>query len=543
MNPFYFGDSASPLFGVYTPARGTASKGSVVLCYPIGAEYMRAHRAYRQLTNLLSRAGFDVLRFDYSHTGDSAGDAIDSSLAGWIQDLGTAIEEMKEMTGHAEVSLAGLRMGAAIAATAAAARDDIRHLVLWDPVVRGDAYAADLRLAADSALESANGKGPTLGVAGFPISPDLLAEVTAVDLLGLVDDLPPADVVVSEPVPSTRPCSRPWSRSGRTPAWSSVPHQQLDGGRRFRVRPDSVPDHRGYRSDVYDVHSSDIRRPAVRERAILFGKTAKMVGILCEPDAPDPSLPAVLFLNSGILHRVGGESPVRETGPAMAEEGFISLRFDFSGVGDSEARKDPLRFEQSSVIEAREALDHLQSVTGVNRFVVAGLCSGADVGFWTSQEDDRVIGLAQMDAFVYRTWRFQFNRIAPRILSPKQWAHSIKVRVLPNSGPERDDDSYVDPEYSRVFPPRREVSAGLQKLVARGVELFFFFSGDDSMPYNYRDQYKDCFRDVDFGSCLRLEYEPEADHIVSDLAHQEFVVDSMVQWIQSVARNEAVSVA
>ena len=200
MNPFYFGTSERPLFGVHTPAKGSSPRGSIVLCYPLGAEYMRAHRAFRQLTQLLSRAGFDVLRFDYSNTGDSAGSSEDASLERWLEDVGTAIDEMKEMTEVEGVVLIGLRLGAAVAAMAGAARNDVDRLVLWDPIVRGAPYVGALTEAAGHpAGVRNNGHAPDMiGVAGFPLSRGLLTELSDVNLLETVSGLPPTDLVVSE---------------------------------------------------------------------------------------------------------------------------------------------------------------------------------------------------------------------------------------------------------------------------------------------------------------------------------------------------------
>lgn len=275
----------------------------------------------------------------------------------------------------------------------------------------------------------------------------------------------------------------------------------------------------------------------MRERAILFGESARMVGILCQPEGPSTDGLGVVFLNSGILHRVGANRLYVNLARAMADRGLASLRFDFSGVGDSESRKDSLRFEESSVVEAREAMNHLERVAGVKHFILAGLCSGADVGFWTALEDERVVALAQMDAFAYRTWRFQYNRIRPKLFDLRQWRHSVAARTGGSEqSQERDESSYVDPEYSRVFPPRSVVASGLKQLTDRGMDLFYFFSGDDAVPYNYRGQYRDCFRDVDFRDCLRVEFEPEADHIVTNLHHQKSLTAAMVDWADGVAK-------
>src|SRR5687768_16729988 len=115
MNPFYFGSSQRPLYGVYHPSKGrTARPVGVVLCYPLGQEYMRAHRAFRQLATLLTKNGFPVLRFDYAGTGDSAGDGSAGSVATWVEDIGAAIDELKDTAGVSRVSLVGLRAGGAL---------------------------------------------------------------------------------------------------------------------------------------------------------------------------------------------------------------------------------------------------------------------------------------------------------------------------------------------------------------------------------------------------------------------------------------------
>ena len=53
------------LFGFFHPAVGVSRATGVVLCPPVGADLVRAHRALRHLAERLARAGFDVLRFDF----------------------------------------------------------------------------------------------------------------------------------------------------------------------------------------------------------------------------------------------------------------------------------------------------------------------------------------------------------------------------------------------------------------------------------------------------------------------------------------------
>jgi exosortase A-associated hydrolase 2 len=196
MNPLFFGSSKKQLFGVYHPPRGRVVRDSgILLCYPLGQEYMRGHRAFRQLSLSLSRAGYHVFRFDYFGTGDSAGDGTEAALDQWLEDVSLAIDELKDTAGVERVSLIGLRLGAALAALAAEGRSDIDRVVLWDPVVDGSAYLDEI-LAGPVAEGSAPSEPPpprpfcagTVGVMGFPITEELRAGLDRIDLCGLRGD-------------------------------------------------------------------------------------------------------------------------------------------------------------------------------------------------------------------------------------------------------------------------------------------------------------------------------------------------------------------
>lgn len=187
MNPLFFGRAPKSLFGVYHPPKAAQAKAAgVVLCYPFGQEYMRAHRAYRQMAMLLAKAGFHVLRFDYSGTGDSSGEGAEGSLADWVHDAGEAADELKETAEVSSVSFVGLRLGGSIAALAAAGRTDIDQVVLWDPAVRGRDYLAEiLTERTDSAGHSRTSRDEQglLGSMGFPLSGALLKELEGLNLL------------------------------------------------------------------------------------------------------------------------------------------------------------------------------------------------------------------------------------------------------------------------------------------------------------------------------------------------------------------------
>lgn len=189
--PLYFGPSDSALFGCYDPPAGAPARDrAVVLCQPVGQEYIRAHRSFVQLATRLARAGFPVLRFDYCGCGDSAGDVEDASLARWIEDVGRAIDEVRRRSGRSRVSLVGLRLGAALAAHAACVRDDVASLVLWAPVFDGAAFLRELRQLQAELLRFAyvrpapgTERDAAAEVLGFRLPAHLREELERLDLL------------------------------------------------------------------------------------------------------------------------------------------------------------------------------------------------------------------------------------------------------------------------------------------------------------------------------------------------------------------------
>jgi len=146
MESLFFGPSSAPLYGVYCPANPDRERGEgIIVCYPFGQEYMRAHRPIRQLSLALANMGYHVLRFDYRGSGDSAGTMEGIDASDWVADIKIAVEELQDMTGCQEMSIVGLRLGGLMAARAACELGNIKQLVLWDPVSSGAKYVDELK--------------------------------------------------------------------------------------------------------------------------------------------------------------------------------------------------------------------------------------------------------------------------------------------------------------------------------------------------------------------------------------------------------------
>lgn len=187
MRPQFFGSAARQLFGVHHEPAGERTRDrGVLVCYPGPQEYMRTHWALRKLAASLAREGFHVLRFDYYATGDSAGDSREGSLAAWVDDVKTAAEELRDLAGVRRLSAVGLRLGATLAARAAASGLALEDLVMWEPVVSGARYLAELH-AVQEARHADLVWDPVVGadeLLGLPLPKALRAETLAIDLAG-----------------------------------------------------------------------------------------------------------------------------------------------------------------------------------------------------------------------------------------------------------------------------------------------------------------------------------------------------------------------
>ena len=206
-SPFFFGSSTQALFGIHhVPAASTVRSRAVLICPPIGWEYMRTHRALRNTARMLSDLGFDVLRFDFFGTGDSAGESRDASVGRWVENIRVAAEEARAVASTDHLSIVGLRLGATLASLAVSNAVGAESLVLWDPVVRGRDHLDTLQRMNNELIalshrpdQSAEQVGDEL--VGFPYTSELKAELSEIDLTNLTFGSVDVSLIGSGPQP------------------------------------------------------------------------------------------------------------------------------------------------------------------------------------------------------------------------------------------------------------------------------------------------------------------------------------------------------
>jgi pimeloyl-ACP methyl ester carboxylesterase len=192
MQPFYFGTSERPLFGIYeAPDQRRGVRGGVVICAPLGHEYIRAYRALRNLGVQVAASGFHVLRFDYYGAGDSSGSSDEMTVAECVVNISSAFEELKDIAGLRRINVMGLRFGATLAARAICDRTDVERFTVWDPVVSGAEYLARLGvlqaewITTRPQLRHARLGTPPSEILGFPLSDAFRQEIASLDLASI----------------------------------------------------------------------------------------------------------------------------------------------------------------------------------------------------------------------------------------------------------------------------------------------------------------------------------------------------------------------
>ncbi|CAH2808309.1 MAG: hypothetical protein PPHEESC_5953 [uncultured Paraburkholderia sp.] len=405
----------------------------VVLCNPFGYEALSAYRSSRELADALAASGVAALRFDYPGTGDSSGNE-DNPLRwrAWLDSIKAAVALLREESGASRVTLCGLRLGATLAALAEQELGGVDNLVLLMPVISGKAYIRELELQQHTWLGAQRALGldleeeprGTVGAHGFGLYPDTLALLANVELERPAEsgDAPGGERLarrvllhdMNDSARLRRLAARyealgaqvevqffgEYSKLLLNPSYSEPPRRAFDDvlhwlGAMVRTAPTARV------ASVAQVANVEVEDPAAsasivfadgRETPVVFGGYA---GVLCEPQRALHAAPAVLFVNSGGVHRIGDGRFTVLMARRLAAQGVASLRMDLSGLGDSVRRDAALTldavYSTYAIDDACAGIDWL-TAAGYPKIVMAGVCSGAYVSLHAALARAAVVG-------------------------------------------------------------------------------------------------------------------------------------------------------
>lgn len=270
------------------------------------------------------------------------------------------------------------------------------------------------------------------------------------------------------------------------------------------------------------------------EQPTSFGPERSLLGILTSPERARPEAPAVLLLNAGLLHRVGPNRLNVTLARHLAAIGFTAFRFDLSGIGDS-----GLGEERVGVDRARRdvgaAMDEVRRATGIERFVLIGLCTGAFNAFRVALVDERVVGCVLIDGYGYPTTRSRIRHYRSRVLDPQRWSGFIRRRL--GRGDAGDAEDLV--VYETEVVPKERFRDELASLVARDVALLMVYTEFGPLPVNYPEQLRDAFPEVDLDRSVDVVWYPQTDHTFTLPGNRRRLVHDVEHWLTGLTEASA----
>lgn len=278
----------------------------------------------------------------------------------------------------------------------------------------------------------------------------------------------------------------------------------------------------------------------MREKIAIFGERGSLVGIVSEPEngLKSNGSPAVVLLNSGLLHRVGPNRLYVKIARGLAAAGIPALRFDLSGIGDSQ-RTGNLSQEESAIRDVKLAMDFLSQTRGIQSFILTGICSGADNAFQTACVDPRVIGIVMIDGFSFATTGYILNSYLKLLLKWRSWQRLISgksdiLRFIKEKlkSPVTDDADQIDPYWPA--PDNKQVIAGFNALAKKGVELCFIYSSGGAAHFNYKKFYANTLKSLSQFNRIQIKVFEGTDHLFSPLYIQESLVKAIRNWVMQV---------
>jgi len=290
------------------------------------------------------------------------------------------------------------------------------------------------------------------------------------------------------------------------------------------------------------------------EEIITFGNARTLVGVLHRPEGPAPraDLPAVLLLNAGLLHRVGPNRLYVKIARRLERSGFLVLRFDVWGIGDSQGHAGETK-GRTFVDDTLEAFEVLKQRFGATRFMLMGICMGAQIALEVASRDPRVDSLVLMEGIYVKSARYHVSRL----LNPRKWmrvftgeSQAVKrlrqklferpktpdngrPAVEGKAGPTGDGNLTVFLDKNRD----RNMKEQLRALLERGTKIILIFRDGNEIAYNYRLRKEgDEIFAVGLPRGLDVAFVRFADHTFTPLLSQDLLLKAMMKWVEAAHR-------
>jgi len=301
----------------------------------------------------------------------------------------------------------------------------------------------------------------------------------------------------------------------------------------------------------------------VKEELWQMGERPALFGILCTPaqTPQETTRPVIVLLNAGAVHHIGPHRLYVLLARSLAQQGFSCLRMDVSGKGDSDAapgRAENIVYSPRAVADIAQALTALQQRLGAQRFVLAGLCSGAHDAFHAATQLDAPIVEALMLNPLTFYWQEgmslaaapsrQYSHWAHYMRSLRQWsrwkkllrgkvsfrkiAQLITQRVGMRLG-VKTAPAITPSATSTISAPREDLAADLRKIAARHTGISFFIAETDPGYDILMTTAGRAVKQLQRAHALSIERVPQANHTFTSRTARRGIIARVTEHLQN----------
>jgi len=271
------------------------------------------------------------------------------------------------------------------------------------------------------------------------------------------------------------------------------------------------------------------------EEPLQFGEGGRLFGVLTLPSVPPrnaQALPVFVFLNAGLLHRVGPYRLYVRLVRNLAQMGFSSLRVDLAGRGDSPERFG-LTNQQSVAADYEEIVGVLESRLGRLRLVLGGLCSAADDAIRLARADQRVIGMLLLDPVCSLDDGFRARAVIMKYTNPARYLVWLKRRLnllatLP--GENWNDSEMIDPLTLRDAPTGEQLRAAFEAICERRGRVLSVFTQYAAQYYNQLGQLGRTLDVVGYQRFCTEIFWPQMAHTYTLELHRRRLIEEIKNW-------------
>jgi alpha-beta hydrolase superfamily lysophospholipase len=550
----FIGSSDRRLFAWHhEPAVSRRRRAAIVLCPPLGYEYMSAYRSCRILAERLAARGFDVLRFDYEGTGNSGGGPEDPNrLNGWVRSVSEAVAEARRLAKTDAIAMVGVRAGSLLALQAASDCAAAERLALWSPFASGRAYVRELKAIARLNDEGADEDGPGINAEGHVVTEETVTALMqwsivrmtrrpAPHLVLLERDDRHADVAIDThlralgsrvdrlSVPGTAEMLLP-------PHLAKIPEHALDTLVNWfdpwhpAVRLTASED----RSNVAEAAASIASSSGYTEHPVRFGPDERLFGIITRPAARHAAAPSVVFLSTGGGHHVGPHRLYVPIAREWAADGHVVLRFDLGGLGDSvppHGTAGGNAYPSHRLDDAREAIARVREEAPGQQVILIGLCSGGWLAFEAARNGLPVDAIISINPPLYlregREWvrqQRQLDRYQRSLRDPLKWLKALRggtattaLRAIASRAGSKAAHRFKHLTGAGRFD---DLDGDLRAIARRKIQAFFIFSDGDNGHRYFEQHARASLRSADLSDFIHQAVVADSGHVFRPIAAQ-----------------------